>query len=154
MNRTFLLPTRPGSGDESGFDNRTVAVVNITPDLARLIVARAHLLEEAAAKDDQLWELYFWDDAPTYHAISENDLTKKQREKLEDDERLVLRSDPLEHVPAENTEVDQMILRNDGTVSWTAMPKHVDIYEVTATIPIFEIRCLVTHTRKVSRTKS
>ena len=43
------------------------AVLDVTPELLQRVKARVKIARHAAKADGNLWELYFWGGAPTFH---------------------------------------------------------------------------------------
>jgi len=112
MNTANECVLRVSCSDEhlDGFD---YFVVEIGPDYARLLLERIKMFESIRARDQDAYELYFWDYSGQY-----------------------FRGDPDE--PGEvrepsRAECNQLVVREDE-VLWTAIPKHTDVYVTTDSI--------------------
>lgn len=89
---------------ECDTEEYSVARVNITPQYAKELLKKIELVRKIRKSDDQLWEMYYWDDSASYF-----------------EEKNELNSSP--------TECDQLIVRADE-VQWCAYIKHSENVEV------------------------
>jgi hypothetical protein len=108
--KKFVLRASCSNEYLDGFD---FFVVEIGPEYARLLLERIKLLQAVRAKDDEAYELYFWDYSGDYFG-----------------------GDPDEQDgPSEpsRTECHQLVAREDE-VLWTAIPKHTDVTVTTDSI--------------------
>ena len=129
--REFVLKTSLVEGGDWHPEEQECFVITITPDYARLLLARLESFMGIEALDKSLWEMYFWDGSGDYYAVNWD---QSEGEDQEGREIVVPNYDE----PG-RTEVDQVIIRKDE-VCWTAMPKHVDVYIVTDGVKWHEIR--------------
>jgi hypothetical protein len=125
------------------------ALVDLTPQLARLVLRRIRVFRRLNAKDAGLSDLRWWNyeavyfspwgsdtsDAPAEketerveHALPA--LAKKGEEIMEVADDFAL-GDKMEA----RTECDRMTVREDG-VSFSCIPKHTDVRVTTGTIPM------------------
>lgn len=125
------------------------AVVELTPELAKLALRRIAALCEQKSLDPCVCETYYWGSeaeyfSPWIDSASQSadtntacpDLEKLLEEFKADRREMVVSADKvtlLENQIA-HVECGQMIVREDST-SFTAIPKHTDFYVTTAEIP-------------------
>jgi hypothetical protein len=138
----FYIP-QPEDSTFSG----VFAHVEITPELARTILARSKAFRQLKEKDGAAYSMRYWDSSVEFFSSIDtmeidtwtDDLETEIMEKgsktfsekpFEDDEE------------PERTECDQMIVDEDG-VSWKCYAKHTDIEWVTGEIPYSEIETLM-----------
>lgn len=129
------------SSDENYNGDCDYATVELTPNLAKIALRRIKALKQIHQQDDQLWEMYFWDDSPIFFEGYD------ELESLTDAETgetcVFSRSMPFHaaakfKVPADHfqrTECGQMIVREEE-IAWTAIPKHSSVYVTTMPIPL------------------
>ena len=114
--RRYRLEVSHGPYTE-GFD---VFMIEITPEYAHQLLERMNLFATAQAKDDSLFEMYFWDCSGDFFAL----------DSLQTDD-----SDPL--VPVDEpsrSECNQVVIRAEEVV-WFGYPKHGDDQLTTEAIP-------------------
>lgn len=138
MTKTLILYTRAMVGEHSGFDEETVAVLELTPELVQRILARAKLLADAKVQDKALIELYFWDRGASYYSLRDR-LSDDARDALLGEDPVVLAHNPFADDTEENTECDQMIVSDYG-VSWLTMSKHSETYAQTPFVSLTELQ--------------
>jgi hypothetical protein len=125
------------------------AVVEITPELAKLALRRILVLCEQKAIDPAVDETYYWSSeveffSPWADVGSQTDEAKAACLKLEEDLES-LQIDRREMVAATHdfsvpqsqiarVECAQMVVRESG-IAFTAIPKHTDFHVTTAEIP-------------------
>jgi hypothetical protein len=125
------------------------ALVEVTPDFARLSLRRIKVLREQKALDPAVDETYCWDSAALFFSPWAGPVggTREGEAaclKLEEELDL-LRIDRQEVVTASGdfsvpqsqiarVECVQMVVRDSG-IAFTAIPKHTDFYVTTAEIP-------------------
>lgn len=132
------------------------AMLDVTPELAQQIKARVRIARQAAKADSDLWELYFWGPAPTFHgydlieacaeaAVESSDASQDDWEQRFEDQGFlpIPETVDVERFEPKGTECDQEIIRCERTgktgsfeVAWTMIPKHTDIYITTKGIPV------------------
>ncbi len=125
------------------------AVVEITPEFARLALHRIALLREHKALDQSLDETYYWDSAADFFSPwlfpaagtpeSEAACVKLEEEldRLQIDKNEVVTMSGNFSVPEcqiARVECVQMVVRESG-IAFTAIPKHRDFYVTTTEIP-------------------
>jgi len=120
------------------------AVIDLTPDLARLALRRVSILKAQKNADPQLDEMYFWDYHVEYFSpwnVEEGGRADSLSEMLGKLPTVAgdLRSAPDDFAVPENflarVECCQMIVR-EGAVAFIAIPKHASYYVRTAEIPL------------------
>lgn len=131
------------------------AVLDVTPELLQQIKARVKIARQAAKADGDLWELYFWGAAPTFHgydlietcaeAAASGDSGQSDWEQQFESQGFlpIPETVDVERFEPKRTECDQEIIRCERTgktgsfeVAWTMIPKHTDIYVTTKAIPV------------------
>ena len=132
------------------------AVLGVTPELVQQTKARMKIARQAAKADGDLWELYFWGGAPTFHdyelieacaeaAAESGDPGQADWEQRFEDLGFlpIPEAVDVEQFEPKRTECDQEIIRHDRTgnrdgfqVAWTIIPKHTDVYITTKGIPV------------------
>lgn len=129
------------SSDEGYNGDCDYATVELTLRLAKIALRRIKALKQIHQQDDQIWEMYFWDDSPIFFEFHD------ELESLTDAETgeacVFSRSVPFHaaaefKVPADHfqrTECSQMIVR-ESEIAWTAIPKHSSVYVTTMPIPL------------------
>jgi hypothetical protein len=123
------------------------AVLEITEELAKLMVRRLNVLREQRDLDPSICETYYWDYSVQYFSPRVNQPTQSHevacRELEKAIEELQIDSCEVVSVPDDfcvsdsqiaTVECAQMIVREEG-IAFTAIPKHTDIYLTTAEIP-------------------
>lgn len=127
-----------------GIDDCEYALINLTPDLARLGLKRIATLKGCKANDPELFQLHCWNFAAEYFNPW---LAKDSREAdrlAEMIETLPAASMDLLNAPSgfevpENlvgrVECSQMVARDDA-IGFIAIPKHTNVYVRTAEIPV------------------
>lgn len=145
------------------------AVLDATPELLQQVKARVKIARQAAKADGDLWELYFWGAAPTFHgydlieacaeAAASGDTGQSDWEQRFEDQGFlpIPETVDVERFEPKRTECDQEIIRCERTgktgifeVAWTMIPKHTDIYITTKGIPVD--RLAVPRTSSVRKT--
>jgi hypothetical protein len=135
-----LISMITGEDDAFGCD---YALIDLTPELARLALSRVAMLKELKRRDHDLDEMYFWD----YHAEY---FSPWVGEKADEADVLAAMLDGLPAVAGELTsaptdfavpenlraavECCQMVVREDE-IGFVAIPKHTSSYIFTAGIP-------------------
>jgi len=147
------------------------AVLGVTPELVQQTKARMKIARQAAKADGDLWELYFWGGAPTFHgydlieacaeaAAESGDSSQSDWEKQFEDQGYlpIPETVDVERFEPKRTECDQEIIRCERTgktggfeVAWTMIPKHTDVYITTKGIPVE--RLAVSRTSSVRETR-
>lgn len=125
------------------------AAVEISEELAKLVLRRINILSEQKALDSSLYETYYSDPSPEYFSPwtvhpaepGEIDAPAAALEEILDrlgvDTKETLIAPPdfrvsESHIAA--VECSQMVVRDDG-IAFTALVRHADIYLTTAEIP-------------------
>jgi hypothetical protein len=125
------------------------AAVEISEELAKLMLRRINVLSEQKAFDCWLYETCYWDSSPEYFSPwavhpaepGEIDETAAALEEIlnsleVDTEETVIA--PPDFRVSESyvavVECSQMVVRDDG-IAFTALVRHADIYLTTAEIP-------------------
>jgi hypothetical protein len=125
------------------------AAVEISEELAKIMLRRINVLSEQKALDCSLYETCYWDSSPEYFSPwaahpaepGEIDVPAAALEEILDglgvDTKETLIAPPdfrvsEGHIAA--VECSQMIVRDDG-IAFTALVRHADIYLTTAEIP-------------------
>lgn len=141
---TVLLLTTSSHPEADG--NCDVAVITITPALARHILKRITLLQALHTQDGSLHQLRYWDDAVDYacvHAALEEEIwrwTGKEvwdalnQEVVEIDGNFTIGQDYLQRV-----DCTQIVVTHDG-VYWIATLTHGDVHLRTASLPISRLQ--------------
>ena len=129
-------------------DGCDYAEVEISEELAKLMLRRLNVLREQKALDPSIFETYYWDYSARYFSPWVNQPTQphevevacceleKTLEELQVDTCEVISVPDDFHVPDSQiatVECAQMIVRQEG-ISFTASPKHADICLTTAEI--------------------
>jgi hypothetical protein len=130
-------------------DGCDYAAVEISQELAKLMLRRINVLSKQKALDPALCETYYWDSSPEYFnpwvnqagqpgEVRESGVEFEEiLENLEVDTREIVTA-PLDFRVSESqiaaVECAQMIVR-DGGIAFTALLRHTDIYVTTAEIP-------------------
>lgn len=124
------------------------AVLEITEQLAKLMLRRIKVLSEQKATDALAYETYYWDSSPEYFSpwlnhtdppgeVQESTVElEAMLENFEVDTREIVTAPPDFRVPESQiaaVECPQMIVRDSG-VAFTALLRHTDIYVTTAEI--------------------
>jgi sulfur carrier protein ThiS len=125
------------------------AVVEITPELAKLALRRITLLGEQRGVDSAVCETSYWASDAEYFSPwlgvpDQSDEVKaaclkleEELESLQIDRREVVAASDNFCVPQSQiarVECAQMVVREEG-IAFTAIPKHNDFYVTTAEIP-------------------
>ncbi len=130
------------------------ALVEVTPDFARLALRRIKVLREQKALDPAVDETYCWDSAALFFSpwagpvggTREGEASRlkleEQLDLLQIDRHEVVTASEDFAVPQSQigrVECVQMVVREDG-IAFTAIPKHTDLCVTSAEIPkeIFE----------------
>lgn len=120
------------------------ALINLTPDLARLALRRITRLKGHQAKDGDLWEAYYWDHHAEYFSpwlagnSGEADALVETIERFPAASMDLMRAHDDFSVPEGllgSVECCQLVIRDEG-IAFAAMPKHTDAYIKTAEIPL------------------
>ena len=131
------------SSDQEAWDC-DYALIDLSPELARLALRRVNILKAQKQADQQLDEMYFQDFHVEYFSPwkgEEGDSADLLGEMLD---RLPSVAGDLMHAPdgfvvPENllarVECSQMIIREDG-IAFIAIPKHASCYIRTSEVPI------------------
>lgn len=134
------------------------AVLDLTPERQAQIAAHVAVARWAAEASDDLWELYFWGDGPTFHdqelvdACEEAAVASESMSPGDWEDRLQKKGFAplpdeidLERFEAQPTECDQEIVRcrragdkRAFEIAWIASPKHTDLYVTTEAISFEE----------------
>lgn len=127
-----------------GIDDCDYALIDLTPDLARLALKRIAMLNKCRANDPELFELYCWNSAVEYFSPWLTEDARGADQLAEMIEALPAASMDLLLAPS-NFEVPgnlvgrvdcgQMVASDDA-VSFVAIPKHTNVYVETAEIPL------------------
>jgi hypothetical protein len=119
------------------------ALIDLSPELARLALRRVNILKAQKQADEQLDEMYFWDFHVEYFSPwkgEEGDSADPFGEMLD---RLPSVASDLMHAPdgfvvpdnlLEPVECSQMIIREDA-IAFIAIPKNASYYIRTTEIP-------------------
>ena len=127
------------------------ALVDLTHDLARLMLDRIRIFQQLMAKDTGVCDLRWWNcdalyfspwgagNAPDDSQPSEKETGRMERDlsALDDGKEMMEAGDDFalgEEMEA-RTECDRMIVQEDG-VSFSCIPKHTDVRITTGTIPV------------------
>jgi hypothetical protein len=143
-----VLPCWSSHDDTCGCD---YALVDLTPDLARLVLDRVRVFRKLSASDAGLCDLRWWNcdavffspwgsgDDPDGAQPGEVETQRVEqylsgldggREVLEVSDDLALDEEMIAR-----TECDRMVVCDDG-VSFSCIPKHTDVRISTGTIPV------------------
>lgn len=125
------------------------AGVEISEELAKLMLRRLNVLREQKTLDPSICEIYYWDYSAQYFSLWVHRPAQPQEvevacfelektiEELQVDTCEVASVPDDFYVPDSQiatVECAQMIVREEG-IAFTAIPKHTDIYLTTAEIP-------------------
>jgi hypothetical protein len=125
------------------------ALVEITPDFAKVALRRIEVLREQKAFDSALEETYYWDSATqffspwaigtgqTENAKAAYLKVEEELESLQIDRHEVAFATADFSVPESlvaRVECMRMVVRADG-IAFTAIPKHTDLHVTSAEIP-------------------
>lgn len=110
--------------------------VELTPKLARLILRRMAAFKALKRKDKKALETYYWDGSATYLRY---DKVGEQLASKVNTDLLVEMKKPIDYLDGENVECDQMVV-DEEAVTFTAIPKHSNIYISSERIPVSTIR--------------
>lgn len=125
------------------------AAVEMSKELAQLMVRRIDIQSEQSAVDPPLYETYYWDSSAEYfgpwatHPVESGEQAEldaglaQMLEKLEVDTKEIVIAPPDFRVPGSQlvaVECAQMIAR-EGVIAFTALLRRTDIYLTTADIP-------------------
>lgn len=120
------------------------ALIDLSPELARLALRRVNILKAQKQADQQLDEMYFWDLHVEYFSpwkgkeADSADLLAEMLDKLSSVAGDLLSAPDDFAVPEdllEGVECSQMITREDG-IAFIAIPKHASYYIRTAEVPL------------------
>jgi hypothetical protein len=120
------------------------ALIDLSPELARLALRRVNILKAQMQADQQLDEIYFWDLHVEYFSpwkvkeADSADILSEMLDKLPSVAGDLLRAPDDFAVPEnllEHVECSQMITREDG-IAFIAIPKHASYYIRTAEVPL------------------
>jgi hypothetical protein len=137
---------------ECSSDDIEWALISLDASLLERALARRHIFLYAQAQDDQLYEMYWWDNSPDYFALHPDPDTGHP---LDEDESLedVLRDytgQPIHwtradlHQVSDETIIPDAYLRavecsrigvDAHGIAWICYPKHLDAEVRTGTIP-------------------
>lgn len=125
------------------FDGCQHAVVELSDEAKKEILARRELFQMCKSKDSSLWSLVFWDSVCQYFDYDEWDpleaLTEEQVKLFETNEYVVLPDDfEIPEDDAARTECDRMVITDDS-VYWKCIAKHTDVYVETRNLPYEEL---------------
>jgi hypothetical protein len=125
------------------------AAVEISAELAKLMLQRINVLSEQKVFDCSLYETYYWDSSPEYFSPwsvhpaepGEIDAPAAALEEILDGlgvdtkETVIVPPDfRVSESRIAAVECSQMVVRDDG-IAFTALVRHADIYLTTAEIP-------------------
>ena len=125
------------------------AAVEMSKDLAKLMLRRIDIQSEQSAVDPPLYETYYWDSSAEYfgpwatHPVEPGEQAAldaglaQMLERLEVDTKEIVIAPPDFQVPESQVvavECAQMIVR-DSVIAFAALLRHTDIYLTTADIP-------------------
>lgn len=111
--------------------------VEITPGLARTILARSNQFDEAFLSDIDLVETYYWNADARFYSSGNRTI-----DKLEQGEFQFVSKTQFHEEMLQRTECDQLIIGARG-FRFTCIPKHTDVYVESPEIPFTAIRGLV-----------
>jgi len=138
---TMKLILETTSSDENYNGDCDYATVELTPNLAKLALRRIKALKQIHEQDDQIWEMYFWDDSSVFfegHDELESFTDAETGEACVFSRNVPFHAAAEFKVPADHiqrTECNQMIVREEE-IAWTAIPKHSSVYVTTMPIPL------------------
>jgi len=131
---TLLLLTTSSPADANG--NCDVAVVTLTPALARHIAMRITLFQTLNTHDSSLHQLRYWDNAVDYagmHDALAEEIWRWTGQDVWDalNQEIIEMEDgfTIGEAYLQRVECTQMIITGDG-VSWVAMPKGLSINNI------------------------
>jgi hypothetical protein len=139
------------TGDEAAF-GCDYALVDLTPQLVRQALSRIAMLKEKKRIDQDLDEMYFWDQHAEYFSPWTAETADQADTFAEMMGRLPSMEGDLQNAPAEFTvpeslrarvECCQMVVREDA-IAFVAIPKHASCYVRTAEIPLRLIEAAAT----------
>lgn len=153
MNRRFVFATISSVEEFNG--DCDFAVVEFTPELAKLILKRAKAGRKMREADEQFQSVSFWDYSVRYYSRDsfEKMMGAEAFEKFEsefygeaDGNYMELPEDvKIDKGEAQRTECDKMILwgfeatRDSPYVGWRATPKHCDMFVEPVQFPLSEV---------------
>ena len=128
------------------------ALVNLNASLLERALARRRIFLQSQAQDDQLYDMFFWDNTPDFFSLypdPDTDHPRDEDESLEDTLRdhtgqpiewaendLYRMSDETAIPDAYLSAVERTRMRVDADgIAWTGYPKHLDADVITSTIP-------------------
>lgn len=120
--RRYVLNIEHGNEYLSGYD---LFEVGVTPEYAQELIDRLDLMAIVSAKDDDAFEIFFWDSTGDYYEGVEGD-------EADTTGPPVLADDP------SPTECNQVVIRKDE-VAWFAYPKHGDEQLLTEAVPMSDL---------------
>ena len=142
------------------------AMLDVTRELLKQLAARVKIARQAAEADTDLYELYFWGGAPTFHGYDLIEACGEAAAELGEDDwegqfeeqgfLPIPETVDTEQFEPKRTECDQEIIRRQGTgktggfeVAWTMIPKHTDIYITTKGVSLDRLKSVVADTKPV-----
>jgi hypothetical protein len=137
--KTFVLPCTSSDPDyDAGCD---VAIVKLDETSMQHIRQRRVLVKEAHRKDNQVWEIYFWDEGSVHFCALTMDPFDDEAgtDVLEEGQGyLVTETRPAPRTKGEPHKVEciQMVVDTEGCVRWTCIPKSSHIYITTENLPL------------------
>jgi hypothetical protein len=125
--------------NNENFDGCQYALIELSDEAKKEIIARRELFQMVKSKDSGLWSLTFWDAACEFYDYDdwapEDAFTDEQAKRFEAQGYLVLPDDFEEsEADAARTECDRMVVTADS-VYWKCIAKHTDVYVETRQLP-------------------
>lgn len=124
---------------EGGLD---YAILDLTPNLAKLAVKRIERIKRCKAEDNQLYEMYYWDYCCEFFKYPDEE-KHPELFKIVEGETFrqwdgTFSADLIAQIPEElldRTECDQMAVSVDS-IKWSVLPKNGNTYIHTECIPV------------------
>jgi hypothetical protein len=139
------------SSPEFSPDDLEWAFVNLDAPLLERALARRRIFLQAQAQDDQLYEMYWWDNSPNFFALYPDMDTDQSIEEASLEDKLCNdMGQPIEllyedlYRVSEETAIPDVYLRavecarmrvDTYGIAWVCHPKHLDAGIRTSTIP-------------------
>lgn len=147
----MILILSTSSSDENFNGDCDYAVVNLTPELARLAISRIDMVRKAKAKDKGVYSIDFRDYSAGYVGFSEK--VEELLEACPTIPRSDIRHAEKVDIPEEayqSTIADTMVATDDE-VSWETIPRHSNVTVETAGLPLRYLEALAGTTSRRKR---
>ncbi len=134
MNRFIILDV---NDVDSGFDDTVVAVVEMTPELAKTILERAKVVKQWKERDSQLLRAVYYSRDVDICAYDQ-ELTVEEQETLTSENPVIKEKNPFEGKETERVEYMQMHIDEDD-IWWRFSAKHSGVMSETRPIHLNEL---------------